>query len=90
MFGAIFSSSKEDYECEVSRLMKRAAKLTSLYIGKAGMLSRRASCSVDTGKLQNFYSMLNSFSSSLDLLTLENYVEELKTQNELNYDCRLW
>ncbi|MFW5846931.1 MAG: hypothetical protein ACOCUU_02105 [Nanoarchaeota archaeon] len=88
MFAGIFSP-KENYECQVKRLMKRTASLAQLYISKEDIVSRKgcnSNLDIDLSRLGN--QALN-LEDSRELLNLYESVEELEIKNK-NLECRLW
>ena len=90
MYAAIFSD-KVVYECQVKRLMKRTAQLSSLYDGKMSLLSQKG-CA-DTIELQSLASsassLTNSSSGSQDLFLTAVVADQVNRQNDAA-TCKLW
>jgi hypothetical protein len=89
MYAAIFSS-KKIYECQLTRLMKRAEQLSLIYKEKSDFLSQKVGCS--SGITTNLILLRQgerNLESSSDLFSLVNEVEILEIKNS-NEECRLW
>lgn len=88
MYGAIFSD-QTNYECEVSRLMKRTSELSKIYYQKA-LTIQPLGCSLTINQdLQTFMSLLPSYNSSADLASFSNLINNIQNENT-NSNCRLW
>jgi hypothetical protein len=89
MYAAIFSS-KEIYECQITRLMKRAEQLSLIYKEKSDLLSQREGCNSEiTTDLILLRQKERALVSSSDLFSLMGNVESLEIKNS-NEECRLW
>ena len=86
MYAAIFSD-KGNYECQISRLMKRTDELLNLYDEKNSILSGRA-CSSNVD-LISFKSIINDIQNSEQLVGATAELNELEIQND-RADCKLW
>lgn len=88
MYGAIFSD-KDNYECQLKRLMERATQLSSLYMRKGNTIGR-SGCSSDlTFDLASFSSLTNSLENSGDLNSLTFLATQMQTKNDIT-TCKLW
>jgi len=88
MYGAIFSD-KENYECEVQRVLKRAHELSLIYEIKSYTLLKRGCDSplkTEFGKIRN---LLDSYGDSRDLERIAELAEEMNSINK-NAECNLW
>ena len=88
MYAGIFSS-KEIYECQVSRLVSRTSELANIYAQKQNLISINGCESSILNDLVVFQSLLNSFESSENLASIKNVADEIDIQNEMGV-CRLW
>lgn len=88
MYAGIFSS-KEIYECQVSRLISRTSELANIYAQKQNLISINGCESSILNDLVVFQSLLNSFGSSENLASIKNVADEIDIQNEMGV-CRLW
>ncbi len=86
MYAAIFSDS-ENYECQVKRLMQRAANLALLYKDKADFISIRG-CNSNLN-LRGLENAAKSLSSSANLNFVSSVAEEINDENKFA-GCRLW
>ena len=88
IYGAIFSS-KEIYECEVNRLMKRTGQLASLYWDKSSFV-RQKSCNsnLDTDLL-SLRNSVNEIKSSEDLDSTNLIVKQINEKYKFE-ECKLW
>ena len=88
IYGAIFSS-KEIYECEVNRLMKRTGQLASLYWDKSSFV-RQKSCNsnLDTDLL-SLRNSVNEVKTSEDLSSANLIVEQINNKYDFE-ECVLW
>lgn len=89
MYAAIFSY-KELYECQVSRIMKRAEQITLIYEGKSE-LEKKQGCNtgMDTD-LIIFRNILNNYNNSEDLSVVGYEAKQLNKKNSFAGECRLW
>jgi len=88
MYAAIFASP-EIYECQLKRLMQRMENLALLYRDKASFISGTG-CHSNL----NLLNLINAagvgkLSSSEELSSINNVVEEIKEKNDLA-ECTLW
>jgi hypothetical protein len=89
MYGAIFSD-KDIYECQVKRLMKKVAILAGVYHDKISIIAKQG-CANDLGAdLIGLANNAESLEDSSDLSQVKNNLENIKSKNENNYECRLW
>ncbi|MBU2612786.1 MAG: hypothetical protein KKB62_03640, partial [Nanoarchaeota archaeon] len=89
MYGAIFSDNI-NYECEVSRLMKRTKELSGLYYEKSLSLLNNIGCDSSVSSLLlAFNSDLSGFQNSQNLNFLESQAGMINSINR-NSGCRLW
>jgi hypothetical protein len=88
MYGAIFSDNI-NYECEVSRLMKRTKELSGLYYEKSLSLLNIGCDSSVSSLLLAFNSDLSGFQNSQNLNFLESQAGMINSINR-NSGCRLW
>ncbi len=89
MYASIFSN-KEEYECQVKRLIKRAESLNRIYLEKNELINKRANCGAEiTPELIIFGNLLKNFENSEDLYTLKDFAENLQNK-ESSQECGLW
>lgn len=89
MYGAIFSD-KENYECQLKRIMQRIEQLSNIYLEKETLVSR-IGCSSDLGQdLTRLIVSAQELESSANLQVVDNLAQEIKEKNELNTKCRMW
>jgi len=89
LYGAIIGDP-DIYECEVLRIMKRAATLASLYISKADIVN--PSCTSASGigtSLVDYRAALLKYQTSGDLMSIAIKSKSLQEDNE-NALCRLF
>jgi hypothetical protein len=90
MYAAIFSS-KEIYECQLTRLMKRAGQLSLIYKDKSAFLTQRVGCNSEiTADLTVLSQREINFGDSSQLINLVDSVESIQTKNENEGECKLW
>ncbi len=88
MYASIFSD-KEIYDFQMKRIMQRGEQLSLIYEEKSVFISRE-NCNSNLGNsLLQLQSLQDGFSSSDDLIIMENLVENLESQNEIA-ECKLW
>lgn len=89
MYGAIFANP-EIYECQVERLMMRAAQISNLYLEKANTIKARG-CNSDLGnELSILINQLNQTKNSAELNdALIFNVEDIEEKNS-EANCKLW
>jgi len=88
VYGAIFSE-KENYECQVKRLMKRLEQLSLLYYDKSRFISSRDCNSGLESELMALNNLANSFEVSSDFIGVNDIVNDLDRKNR-EVDCKLW
>lgn len=88
MYGAIFSD-KLNYECQVSRLMKRTKEISDIYYEKSVFLLQVGCDSSVDSLLLGFNMDLSGFQNSQDLNLLESQAGMINSINR-NSGCRLW
>jgi hypothetical protein len=89
MYAAIFSN-KDNYECQLDRIMKRTGQLLDIYGDKSLFIFQKTGCS--SGLDTNLILLKNAaenFGDSEDLNMVYNLAEDLSTQNEYG-ECQLW
>lgn len=91
MYAAIFSN-KEDYECQLDRLMQRIGQLSDIYRDKSNLILQKTGCdsglSVELVLLKN---TAENFGNSENLNTISSLSEEISRLNDNNYEgCGLW
>lgn len=87
MYAAIFATPRI-YECQVKRLMKRVGLLSSIYSGKADLVSR-VGCNTNMDiELSTLSTTSRSLDDSRDLFFLTETVKSLKQKN--GGFCPLW
>ncbi len=90
MFAALFSS-KDAYDCQVSRLIQRALSLSEIYNEKYDLMIKEIECDSDM-KIElsiSYYTVLKNYETPRDLNAIKYVAEELQTANEWS-DCKLW
>ncbi|GIU68583.1 MAG: hypothetical protein KatS3mg001_433 [Candidatus Pacearchaeota archaeon] len=87
LYAAIFSNNKQDYECNVKRLMKRAEILSRIYNEKTNILANQG-C-ISEVNLLPLINSLNSYNSSDDLTFVKNFADDAELSNE-RARCKLW
>jgi len=89
MYAGIFSDIGE-YECQLSRLMKRAEQLVIIYQEK-NVLDKSQGC---LGGMESdlvvFENLLRNFGNSEDIFVIGDYAERLNKLNSNQGSCRLW
>ncbi len=89
MYGAIFSD-KENYECQIKRLMARTKELAEIYMEKENIIASRGTCRGSlSSELQKIKEIASEVQSSEDLLKYKEVIEEIRRKNE-NSECPLW
>jgi hypothetical protein len=90
MYAAIFSSSKEDYECQVSRLMNRSEQLFKIYRDKSNFVLDKTGCNSDLDfELIEMLNLLRGYESSIDVSVIFTQAEDMNMKNK-NAECKLW
>jgi len=88
MYAGIFSD-KENYECQVQRLMQRTAQLAELYKEKEEIISNQGCGSRLSSDLSELIDLAEGLDSSLDLERIAEFADNLQIKNEY-VQCRLW
>ncbi len=89
MYAAIFSD-RENYECQINRLMKRVELLSLIYKDKSTFLSQGTGCSPELiSDLIIFSNSAKSIANSDGLSALASLAKEIQDKNEYA-ECRLW
>lgn len=89
MYAAIFSG-KQEYECQVKRLLQRLGNLAILYDEKESITASSGSCSREVGTdLNVLKNSAESITDSGELVQLRNIVDNIERSNERAY-CALW
>jgi hypothetical protein len=89
MYAAIFSN-KDDYECQIDRLMKRTEQLSEIYKDKSNFVFQKTGC--DSGLSTSLILLKNTaenFGNSEGLNTINNFAKEIQIKNEYA-ECKLW
>lgn len=91
IYGAVFSEP-DVYECQVKRLMRRAADLSLLYYDKSDkILSNDAGCSTNIQQdLINYASLARNLNSSLEIRQVYNAAVSAYDKNNAISSCKLW
>ncbi|OQA68883.1 MAG: hypothetical protein BWY36_00128 [Candidatus Diapherotrites archaeon ADurb.Bin253] len=94
MYAAIFSD-KEEYECQVKRLMNRAKKLFEIYQDKSEFVFKKTRCNSGTDiELMQMISLLGGYQSSQDLEIINVLAQDIQDKQDNQYrnteECRLW
>jgi len=87
LFYAGIFSSKEIYECNIKRLMKRLEKQALLFRDEANFLTAR--CGVSSSEFIQLAENARLLSNSKDLILFQALVKEVDENNE-NSQCKLW
>lgn len=88
LYGAIFSS-KEVYECQVKRLMKRTSELAGLYAAKSQYSSGKGCQSASIGMDLMLYANMTQIEDSSNLRAIASKAQDIRGENE-NLQCRLF
>lgn len=89
MYAAIFSD-KEEYECQVDRIMKRAEQIYGLYQDKSDFVLQRTRCNSELDfELIEMKNLLKDFSESKELHVIMELSEEIENKNKYA-ECKLW
>ena len=88
MYGAIFSD-KDNYECELNRLLKRAYEVSLIYEIKSYNLLKRGCDSSLKTEFVEYRNLIDSFDDSRSLSTMESFVKNMNLLNK-NAECSLW
>lgn len=89
MYAAIFSN-KEDYECQIDRLMRRTEQLANIYEDKSKFVFKETGCdsglSVDLVQLANY---AKTVENSNELALIYSFIKDVDIKNEYS-ECNLW
>lgn len=88
VYGAIFSS-KDVYECQVERLMKRTSELSKLYSLKSDYVGAKGCESSSLSVELAMYSNLTQINNSASLREIASMADDLERTNE-NLKCKLF
>lgn len=89
MYAAIFSD-KEEYECQLKRLMNRAEQLFEIYQDKSNFVLQETGCNSELDfQLIQMLNLIKGFESSEDVSTIMVLAQEMENINE-NAKCKLW
>ena len=89
MYAAIFST-KENYECQVSRLMKRISQLSDIYNDKSKFVLQNTGCdSTLDGRLVQLTNLVKNIKGSENIDTISSLSEEIQNINKY-LECKLW
>jgi hypothetical protein len=88
MYAAIFSD-KTTYECQLSRLILRMKRINDLYREKAAFVEKAGCEEIIIPYLNEFESLMNSFSNSLNLGDLATKAIEIENVNKAG-ECLTW
>lgn len=86
IYGAIFSS-KEVYECNIKRLMKKTSILAILYKNEADLLSDK--CGVSSSGYLSLAEIARNYNNFDDFYEVNQLAEEVQLQNEAS-ECSFW
>jgi hypothetical protein len=89
MYAAIFAS-KENYECQLNRLMKKTSNLAELYKEKSSFVALNGCNSNLDSDLQMLIASAEGLDSSANLIPLSTIVSDIERKNQENSQCRLW
>ncbi|MCX6750773.1 MAG: hypothetical protein NTZ83_04910, partial [Candidatus Pacearchaeota archaeon] len=92
MYAAIFSS-KEDYECQLDRLMNRTEQLFEIYSDKAKFILQETGCNTELDvELMQMLALIKGFEESWDLPVIYSLAEDMGEKNDnAGYEgCKLW
>ena len=88
MYAAIFSD-KENYECQIQRLMQRTSQLAKIYKEKENIILTQ-NCELKLSPdLTELINLAENLDSTLDLEKITELAENLQIKNEY-VQCRLW
>lgn len=87
MYGAIFADEK-NYNCSVSRLMKRTSLLAKLYQEKSLFIMDKCETNIYSD-LEEFSNQLSTYKNPQDLSSIHYTQESLKARN-MYARCKLW
>ncbi len=88
LYAAIFSQ-KQEYECTVKRLSKRAAVLSEIYNEKSSYLTREVGCTPNFNVL-SLKSLFTNLEDSGDLFRIASEAENIDKKNDFDFRCSLW
>jgi hypothetical protein len=89
MYAAIFSN-KEDYECQIDRLMKRTEQLAQIYEDKSKFIFTKTTC--DSGLSVSLIQLANSARAVVNsdsIGVIYSLADDIDRQNDYS-ECNLW
>jgi hypothetical protein len=89
MYAAIFSN-KEDYECQIDRLMKRTEQLAQIYEDKSKFIFTKTAC--DSGLSVSLIQLANSARAVVNsdsIGGIYSLADDIDKQNDYS-ECNLW
>ncbi len=89
MYAAVFSS-KDVYECQLNRLMKRLKSLALLYKDKSIFISNAGCNSNINQDLISLIDTIEFFYNSENLYLIKNEANQINKKNNENSRCKLW
>jgi len=90
MYAAIFSN-KNDYECQLDRLMKRTGQLSDIYRDKSKFVFEKTGC--DSGldfRLVLLKNTAENFGNSENLNIIYSIADDVDRENDISWECKLW
>jgi hypothetical protein len=89
MYAAIFSD-KEDYECQLDRLMSRTEQLFEIYQDKMNFVFQKTGCNSEIdADLIIMLNLIKDYQTSQDLTPISSQAETMNNKNEYA-ECKLW
>jgi len=89
MYAAIFSN-KNDYECQLDRLMKRTGQLSDIYRDKSTFVFEKTGCDFELdSRLVLLKNNAENLGNSENLNTIYSLAEDIARENDYGV-CRLW
>jgi hypothetical protein len=89
MYAAIFSD-KENYECQLKRIIKRAEQLSSIYQEKSRIEKIQGCEGNIENELIKFNELLKNFEDSKDIFIIGEQAKILNKLNSKEGVCKLW
>jgi hypothetical protein len=89
MYAAILSD-KEEYECQLKRIIRRSEQLSIIYQEKSRIEKTQGCEGNIESELIVFTNLLNSFGSSEDLNVIITEAKRLNKLNAQEGECKLW
>jgi hypothetical protein len=89
MYAAIFSD-RQDYECQLDRLMNRTEQLFEIYSDKSRLILQKSGCNSELDvELVQMLALIKGFQDSADLSVIYILAEDMNNKNEYA-ECKLW